>query len=143
VVKSVKWTINNKKCVVAFNSEDKTLIGRVMYNPIELEDAEFGIYDTTNLVKQLSACKQDIELKLVKSGDRYIAITFNDGHISQYVLADTEIIPQAGSLKSTPEFNVTIPITTEFISDYSRYLGGLIDATKVGIRTSGDKAVFV
>ena len=53
-IESVPWSIKNNTLATDFVSDDRTLLGNVTLNSFELDDAEVGIYNTTQLQKMIS-----------------------------------------------------------------------------------------
>ena len=48
-IESVPWSIKSNTLTTEFVSEDRTLLGSVTLNSFAIDDAEIGIYNTTQL----------------------------------------------------------------------------------------------
>ena len=98
-IESVPWSIKNNTLATDFVSDDRTLLGNVKLNSFEIDDTEFGIYNTTQLQKMISVLGSDVKVNLKKVDKRAIAIDMTDDEVSlNYMLADLDIIPRAPKL---------------------------------------------
>lgn len=142
-IESVKWDIVNKQLKVNFVSEDKSVIGSTELNVFEMEDAEFGVYTTTDLIKMLGALEEDVNIEPLKVGDKCRNLKISDKTFKMnYVLSDTAIIPPVPVLKTLPEFEVKISANKEFIDKFIKAKNAISDAESFAIQSMTDDVVF-
>ena len=128
-IESVPWSIKNNTLTTEFVSEDRTLLGSVTLNSFDIDDAEMGIYNTTQLQKMISVLGSDVNVNLKKADERSIAIDMTDGDVSlNYMLADLDIIPKAPKLKTLPDTTVVIDINNDFITKFVRAKNALSES---------------
>ena len=128
-IESVPWSIKSNTLTTEFVSEDRTLLGSVTLNSIAIDDAEIGIYNTTQLQKMISVLGSDVTVNLKKADKRAIAIDMTDGDVSlNYMLADLDIIPKAPKLKTLPDTTVVIEINNDFITKFVRAKNALSES---------------
>tara|TARA_Y100001972_G_scaffold18773_1_gene21464 strand:+ start:17063 stop:17770 length:708 start_codon:yes stop_codon:yes gene_type:complete len=123
-VESVKWKTGSDNITTNFVSTDKTLKGTIKTNIKGIHDDEFGIYETSQLVRMLSILDEEIEINTSKT-----SLMFQDKYTDfSYVLADLDVIPKVPSLKMTPSFTATIKIDDNFITRFVKSYGALPDS---------------
>ena len=128
-IESVPWSIKNNTLATDFVSDDRTLLGNVKLNSFEIDDTEFGIYNTTQLQKMISVLGSDVKVNLKKVDKRAIAIDMTDDEVSlNYMLADLDIIPRAPKLKTLPDTTVVIKIDNDFITKFVRAKNALSES---------------
>ena len=128
-IESVPWSIKSNTLTTEFVSEDRTLLGSVTLNSFAIDDAEIGIYNTTQLQKMISVLGSDVTVNLKKADKRAIAIVMTDGDVSlNYMLADLDIIPKAPKLKTLPDTTVVIEINNDFITKFVRAKNALSES---------------
>ena len=128
-IESVPWSIKNNTLATDFVSDDRTLLGNVKLNSFEIDDTEFGIYNTTQLQKMISVLGSDVKVNLKKVDKRAIAIDMTDDEVSlNYMLADLDIIPRAHKLKTLPDTTVVIKIDNDFITKFVRAKNALSES---------------
>ena len=66
LIESVKWEIEDKNLTIKFMSNDKTMLGKVTYKDIDLEDSVIGISNTTQLNRLIAITNGYIDLKYIK-----------------------------------------------------------------------------
>lgn len=135
LVESVKWEISQKQAKVLFNTEDKTLIGNVCMKQFDRDDIEFGIYETSTLVKMLTAVSDDINFNIKLIGNKAVNVDLSDEEVNlTYILSDPAIIPKAGIPKQLPVFEHSFTITSEFINKFNKTKGA-IDSTIIAFKS--------
>ena len=128
-IESVPWSIKSNTLTTEFVSEDRTLLGSVTLNSFAIDDAEIGIYNTTQLQKMISVLGSDVNVNLKKADKQAIAIVMTDGDVSlNYMLADLDIIPKAPKLKTLPDTTVVIEINNDFITKFVRAKNALSES---------------
>lgn len=140
-VESVIWQVKSNGCTVDFVSEDKTLLGTVtMDKGMEIEDSEFGVYTTSELLKVVNIMDDSIDIEIKQIDGRPYNMNIKDKRFkSIYVLAEKSIIPKSGKVKNLPEFNVECTFDKNFIDDYLKAKNGLSTADAVAFEGHGDE----
>ena len=64
LVESVTWKTDGQKLNTRFIADDKTVLGEITLDNFNFEEAELGIYTTSNLNKMLSVLGDDINLEV-------------------------------------------------------------------------------
>lgn len=142
-IESVKWVVQNKKLNVDFVSDDKALVGTSELNEFDFEDAELGIYTTSELIKMLAALEDSVTIEPVKIADKFKTLKISDKTFKmQYVLSEPAIIPPAPVLKKLPEFEVSIRVDKEFIDKFIKAKNAISDAESFAVQSMGDETVF-
>ena len=127
-VNSVKWTANTNKLTTSFVTPDKSLLGTVVVDGVQFEDADIGIYQTDQLQKLLSVLGEDISLSLTRVGDRTTSLKVKNGSVSiDYVLSDLSVISDPPALKRLPEFQTKVKLDSNFIDTFIKGKGALAD----------------
>jgi len=143
-IESVKFEINEKKLKTKFQTEDKTLLGIVLIDDFDLEDSEFGIFDTSEFQKILGAMEDEININLNIIDNRLVSIKLTDTQLKTiYVITDPEIVPKASSLKKLPDFEVEMDVTEEFVSNFLKGKSALSDSKNVALNTLTDELEFI
>ena len=144
IVESVKWQVKDNILDVKFVSEDMVLIGHVKLKNVEMEDTEFGIYTTSELLKMLSALDTEIKVEVVNYDDRPVNMLFTDNVFkSVYILSDPAIIPKTATPKKMPDFNVEIDLNGEFIDKYVKSKNALPESTSFALKASDNQAEII
>jgi hypothetical protein len=144
IVESVKWDVKSKTLDVKFISEDMVLIGHVTLKDMDMEDTEFGIYTTSELLKMFSALETEIKVDVVEYEGRPVNMLFTDDKKkSVYILSDPAIIPKSATPKKMPDFNVVIDLNEEFIDTYIKCKNALADTSSFAIQGDGDEAEII
>lgn len=117
---SAVWKIVDNVLSVDFKLEDDTLAGKILLDNFQCENAEFGIYETSQLLSLLNILEDDIEFELNKRGDVYNILHLQDTKTKiRYMLSDINIIttkpPQTINL---PDFNINIKFDAAIIQKF-------------------------
>ena len=135
---------NTQQLFARFISGDKSLLGELRMDKWDFEDSDVGIYNTEQLIKLLSVVDEDIKLTLTKSGDKSIALKVSDSTSSvNYMLTDTSIINEPPTLKSIPEFELNINVTSQFINKFIAGKVALGETDNFTILTDGTNVKVV
>lgn len=140
----VLWTIQNNKIIVKFSSLDKSLIGKLKIPNVNVDDCVFGIFSTADLLRMMTALKEDISFKVEIQEDTYASIKMDDGVV--YVkcnVADPDIIKNAGIPLTLPDFDIVISLTTEFVNTMIKSITALPSAIRVGINSANNNIDFI
>ena len=120
LVERVKVQINNKTLSVKFIATNKNLIGTLSAPEISIEDCEFGIYDTTQLIKLVSIMGQDIEVKVEQKDKVANKLFLADTEYNlEYVLANTMLIPNVPNADE-PQYDLEANIDREFVDKFAK-----------------------
>ena len=147
-IKSTKWTSNGDSLTTRFISGDKSVVGRVALSKFKhLEPCELGVYNTGQLLSLLSVLGDDVDIKLSRSGDKFISMELEDSKRktkSKYMLSDLSVIPTPPELKNLPDsFELGIKVDAYFINTFISGKGALAEAETFTILTENDKTSIV
>lgn len=116
----------NKGLKTRFVSADQNLLGEVSCKSIELEDGEYGVYDTQQLRSLVGVLEDEIKIKVVKTGSKPTGFALSDtGTKVTFVLSDKSNIGKVPSLDSPPPYELTINIDHKFLNTFIRAKGAL------------------
>ena len=144
-VNSIVLNSKSDKLTTRFISGDKTLLGELSMDKSQIEECEVGVYNTEQLSKLLAVLDEDINVSVVKSGDKSIALKVSDSYSSvNYMLSDVSVINRPPQLKEIPEFEFKINVTPQFINKFISGKGALSDTDNFTVVTddSGTKLVI-
>jgi hypothetical protein len=120
LVERVKISINNKTLTSNFIATNKNLIGNITAPNIELEDCEFGVYDTSQLLKLLGITDKLLILNIEKKGKVANKLLVADADYNlEYTLADTMLTPSIPSFDE-PLYDMEANIDKEFIDKFAK-----------------------
>jgi len=143
-VESVKLEIKEKKLKAKFQTEDKTLLGVALLENFDMEDAEIGIFETSEFIKILGAMESEIKMELNVVNERIASIKLTDKQLkTTYVVTDPELIPKASTLKKLPDFDVEMPITEDFVTNFLKGKAALSESKNVAVNTADGKLEFI
>jgi hypothetical protein len=120
LVERVKISIQNKELKSKFIATNKNLIGEITAPNIELEDCEFGIYDTSQLLKLIGITDKLLTLNIEKKGKISNKLLVADADYNlEYTLADTMLTPNIPSFDE-PSYDMVASINKEFIDKFAK-----------------------
>ena len=144
VIEKVKWVITDKKLKINFINDSKVLLGYVEYrNNIGLKNGDYGIFNTSQLIKCLNILDGDILVDATTSklnmADTNYDIKFN--------LADPAVIPNVPDVSNnSDEWSVTFDVNDEFITRFVKSKDALSELETFTIETregfTGEELVF-
>jgi hypothetical protein len=118
LVERVKITIKDKTLSTRFISTKKNLVGNITAPNIELDNCEFGIYDTTQLLKLIGITDHFLVLGVEKHGKIANKLLIADNEYNlEYVLADTMLTPNVPTIEE-PVYNMVATVDTDFVSRF-------------------------
>jgi hypothetical protein len=118
LVERVKIEITDKTLTTKFISSAKNIVGTLKAPNIELVDCEFGVYDTTQLLKLVGITDHFLTLDVEKHGKIANKLLIADNEYNlEYTLADTMLTPSIPTIDE-PEYQMVANIDTEFISKF-------------------------
>ena len=117
MIESVKWVIQDNNLTIRFNAPDKTMIGSVTFEGIDLENSEIGISNTTQLNKLLAITNGYLNLEYFKHHKLITKLIIADNQFTlNYALADTMIIPKTGNYVGDGQYNIEASLDNESIN---------------------------
>ena len=118
LVERVKINIENKTLTTRFISNQKNLVGSLTAPNIEVNDCEFGIYDTTQLLKLIGITDHFLTLEVAMQGKVASKLLIADNEYNlEYALADIMLTPSVPGIDE-PEYQMVANITEEFIAKF-------------------------
>jgi len=133
---SVKWIAKDGKLETEFITDDQNVIGNVKTD-LDLGDHELGVYATPQLVKMLSAVGDDVDVTVNGIDKTAVSMKIKDKDVNMtFMLADLSVIRQVPDLKNTPDWNITIELTNDFINKFIKAKNALPESENFGITCS-------
>jgi hypothetical protein len=118
-VNSVKWSAKDNSLSTSFVTSDKSLMGSVKVDNLQLSEGDVGVYTTDQLVKLLSVLGEDVTMDVSRFGDKAVTLKVKNGVVSiDYTLSDLSVIPDPPKLKRLPDFETQIKIDSSFIDSF-------------------------
>jgi hypothetical protein len=118
LVERVKIQVTDKTLTSKFISTQKNLVGVIEAPDVTLPDCEFGVYDTSQLLKLIGIT--DHFLTLYVEANKGIAnkllIADNEYNL-EYALADTMLTPNVPSIDE-PTYQMVADVNAEFIAKF-------------------------
>ena len=115
----VKWSFQDDSLSTDFITEDKSLLGSVVMKNVNFENAEIGVYDTGQLKGLLNVLGEDIDMNIMKFGEKPISLKVKNNNVSvDFNLSDLSIIPSTPAMKHIPDFGTEIEIDANFIETF-------------------------
>jgi hypothetical protein len=143
-IEKVKWVITDEKLIIHFINDSKNLVGYVDYRKnIGLKPGDYGIFNTSQLVKCLNILDGDILVDATSAklnmADTSYEIKFN--------LADPAVIPDVPDVSSNvDEWSVSFQANDEFITRFVKSKDALSELDIFTIETregfNGEELVF-
>lgn len=118
LVERAKIQIIDKTLTTKFISSQKNLVGILEAPDIELPDCEFGIYDTSQLLKLIGITNNfvTLDVKMNKGIANKLLIADNEYDL-EYVLADVMLTPSIPSVDE-PVYNIVANMDEEFVTRF-------------------------
>jgi hypothetical protein len=118
LVERVKINIENKTLTTKFISNQKNLVGSVTAPNMELNDCEFGIYDTTQLLKLIGITDHFLTLEVAMQGKVATKLLIADNEYNlEYALADIMLTPAVPNIDE-PEYQMVADVNAEFVAKF-------------------------
>ena len=142
-IEKVKWVVTDNKFSINFINDSKNLVGYVEYRKdIGLKPGDYGIFNTSQLVKCLNILDGDILVDATTSklnmADTNYDIKFN--------LADPAVIPNVPDINDSDDWSVSFDVSDEFITRFVKSKDALSDLDTVTVETrdgfNGEELVF-
>ena len=143
-IERVKWVITDEKLIIHFINDSKNLVGYVDYKKnIGLKPGDYGIFNTSQLVKCLNILDGDI---LVDATTSKLNMADTSYEI-KFGLADPAVIPDVPDVSSNvDDWNATFQANDEFITRFVKSKDALSELDIFTIETregfTGEELVF-
>ena len=148
-VEKVKWVVNeDNSIIIKFINDSKTLVGEINYkNTIGLKKGNYGIFNTSQLVKCLNILDGDILIETKTSNGLASKLELADTNYDvKFSLADPAIIPKVPHITNEDQPSASFEITDEFITRFVKSKDALNDLPSFTIETkegmTGNDLVF-
>jgi len=143
VIEKVKWVVEDKKLLINFINDSKVLLGYVEYrNDIGLKNGDYGIFNTSQLIKCLNILDGDI---LMEASNSKLNIADTNYEI-KFGLSKPEVLPKVPEVKDEDNFSVSFSINDEFITRFVKSKDALSDLEIFTVETregfTGEELVF-
>ena len=136
MVNSVIWKVKEKVAEVKFVSMVNSTAG-VIYFPVDIEDSEFGIFDTSSLLKLLSIMKENVDVILLKEHGIYMKMQVSDEiYEGSFSLADVRSIEEAPAVDEPKVFEVSFILDKPFKEQYLKAYRALGSINRFTIQTT-------
>ena len=142
-IEKVKWVITDDKFTINFINDSKNLVGYVEYRKdIGLKQGDYGIFNTSQLIKCLNILDGDILVDATTSklnmADTNYDIKFN--------LADPAVIPSVPDINDSDDWSVSFSVSDEFITRFVKSKDALSELDTFTVETrdgfNGEELVF-
>ena len=118
LVERVKIQVTDKTLTTKFISSQKNLVGVLEAPEITLPDCEFGVYDTSQLLKLIGITDHFLTLDVeVNKGIANKLLIADNEYNLEYALADTMLTPTVPSIDE-PTYQMVADVNTEFIAKF-------------------------
>jgi len=143
VIEKVKWVVEDEKLLINFINDSKVLLGYVEYrNDIGLKNGDYGIFNTSQLIKCLNILDGDI---LMEASNSKLNIADTNYEI-KFGLSKPEVLPKVPEIKDEDNFSVSFSVNDEFITRFVKSKDALSDLEIFTIETregfTGEELVF-
>lgn len=141
---SAKLVISDNALSTQFMSADQNVIGDVVLKNFNAQDAELGVYTTSQLVKMLSAVDEKMDVSFGEVDNKIYSINFKDSSTNvTYMLADLSVIRQVPNLKSLPDFDVKIELNKDFANNFKKAANALPESDNFGVQCDGTETKII
>ena len=149
-VEKVKWVVNeDDSIIIKFINDSKTLVGEINYkNTIGLKKGNYGIFNTSQLIKCLNILDGDILIETKKSNGLASKLNIADTNYDiNFSLADPAIIPKVPQIMNEDQPSASFEISDEFITRFVKSKDALNDLPSFTIEAkeggfSGHELIF-
>jgi len=118
LVERVKIQVVDKTLTTKFISAQKNLVGVLEAPGITLPDCEFGVYDTSQLLKLIGITDHFLTLDVeVNKGIANKLLIADNEYNLEYALADTMLTPSVPSIDE-PNYTMIADVNAEFIAKF-------------------------
>lgn len=120
LTENTKIVVKDKNVVINFTpTEDRSLIGQITITNTDLEDAEIGVYNTTQLLKLLKIMDHTIKITFNEEYQVFNKIILQDYKYDlEFYLADVNMIGKVSKVKE-PVYDFNLALDSEIIKKYT------------------------
>ena len=149
-VEKVKWVVNeDDSIIINFINDSKTLVGEINYkNTIGLKKGNYGIFNTSQLIKCLNILDGDILIETKSQNGLASKLNLADTNYDvKFSLADPAIIPKVPHITNEDQPSASFEISDEFITRFVKSKDALNDLPSFTIESkeggfSGHELIF-
>lgn len=125
-------------------NDSHNLLCSVKLNDFTLDAGDYGIFNTSLLLKLVSVLEDTVDINILKREKTPIGLSINDSTSNiEYVLADLNVIPTSPSLKQLPPSNVHLTLNSDLVTKYNRCFAALSDTDNVTLLTKDGEVYIV
>ena len=105
-----------------FLSDDRDALGIISTPAIEIEEGEYGVFDTARLRALLGVLDSEVKVRVIKKDGKATGFGMSDGRTKvTFVLADKENIPVVPDLKKMlPTFEIVIKVDEKLAETFTK-----------------------
>jgi uncharacterized protein YxjI len=117
LTESVKFSISNNNLVIPFSTTTRDVTGKIVM-PIELNDAEFGIFETSPFLKLLKILDTNIEIEYQQQYSIIEKLLIEDNQYKMmFSVSDISLIPKTPNVIDI-EYQLTYDIEPDFVTRF-------------------------
>ncbi len=135
---SVVFKSNGTDLSVRAISDDKNVLGEVVFKNATFPEGDFGVYETKKLRSILSVLDENLEIKTSSANEKITGLNITDGATkATFVLADISVVPAVPELKKLPPMDFTITLDEKFVNTFIRAKGALSEVDTFTVISEG------
>jgi hypothetical protein len=135
---SVVFKSNGTDLSVRAISDDKNVLGEVVFKNASFPEGDFGVYETKKLRSILSVLDENLEIKVNSANEKITGLNITDGETkATFVLADISVVPVVPELKKLPPMDFTITLDEKFVNTFIRAKGALNEVDTFTVISDG------
>ena len=117
LTEAVKFNIKNNVLMVPFSTINRDVVGKITL-PIELPDAEFGIFETSPLLKLLHILDTNIEIQYQEKFSIVEKLLIEDNQYKMmFSTSDISLIPRTGNI-TEENYTLTYAMEPDFVTRF-------------------------
>lgn len=139
--------IKDNEVNTIFKNSGGDIRGWIKMSNWDFEDCEIGCYDTSRLISMISVLDRDIKMEVEynNDGDQAISLRFKDarGKKVNFATSDLDTIDADGKKITVKEYDLTVNLNQEIISDILKSNGALNNNQTITFLEKNDKLFIV
>jgi hypothetical protein len=117
LTESVKFSISNNNLIIPFSTTTRDVTGKIVM-PIELNDAEFGIFETSPFLKLLKILDTNIEIEYQQQYSIIEKLLIEDNQYKMmFSVSDISLIPKTPNVIDI-EYQLIYNIESDFVTRF-------------------------
>lgn len=134
----VRISVKNKIMSISFvPDEHRSLMGQISCERFDLIDCEFGVYNTTQLIKIIKILEEDIKTDIQFEKKTPVRMMFSDKEYSlEFILADLELISKVPKIKEPETYDIELSIDKDFITKFLNAEKALDDVKRFTVESN-------